>query len=110
MHVILLTSLFGEKRGNVGDPLQVASQAEADELVALGIARHDTEGDLKRQLAEYQAREQQQQAEAAALAEAQSKAAEDEAAAQAKATEDKAKAAEAEQKQDKPVKARTDKA
>lgn len=103
MHVILLTSLFGEKRGSVGDRLAVASQAEADELVKAGIARPDTESDLKRQLAEYQAREQQQQAEAAALAEAQSKAAEDEAAAQAKA-------AEAEQKQEKPVKAKTEKA
>ena len=103
MHVILLTSLFGEKRGNVGDSLSVDSQEEADELVRLGIARYDTEAELKRQLAEYQAREQQQQAEAAALAEAQSKAAEDEAAAHAKA-------AEAEQKQEKPVKAKTEKA
>ena len=110
MHVILLTSLFGEKRGNVGDKLPVASQEEANELVALGIARHDTEGDLKRQLAEYQAREQQQQAEADAMVAAQAKAAEDEAAAQAKVAEEKAKAAEAEQKQDKPVKAKTDKA
>lgn len=93
MHVILLTSLFGEKRGNVGDKLPVASQEEADELISLGIARPDTEAELKRQLAEYQAREQQQQAEAA----------EDEAAA-------KAKVAEADPKQVKQVKAKTDKA
>lgn len=60
MHVILLTSLFGEKQGNVGDKLPVASQEEAAELVRLGIARYDTEAELKRQLAEYQAREQAQ--------------------------------------------------
>jgi hypothetical protein len=114
MHVILLTSLFGEKRGNVGDSLIVDSQGEADELVRLGIARYDTEAELKRQLAEYQARERQQQ-EADALAAAQAKAAEDDAAAQAKAVEDEdaaqAKASEeAEAKAAKQVKAKADKA
>ena len=112
MHVILLTSLFGAKRGNVGDSLPVDSQDEADELVRLGIARYDTEAELKRQLAELQAREQQRQ-EADAQAAAQTQAAEDEAAAQAKAAEDEAaaqaKAAEAEQKQEKPVKAKAGK-
>lgn len=114
MHVILLTSLFGEKRGNVGDKLPVASQEEADELISKGIARPDTEAELKRQLAEYQAREQRQQEEADALVAAQAKAAEDEAAAQAKAAEDEAaaqaKAAEADPKQVKQAKAKTDKA
>lgn len=113
MHVILLTSLFGEKRGNVGDKLPVASQEEADELVRLGIARYDTEAELKRQLAELQAREQQRQ-EADALAAAQAHAAEDEAAAQAErkaAEEAERKAAEeAEQKAAKQVKAKADKA
>ena len=99
MHVILLTSLCGEKRGNVGDKLPVASQEEADELVRIGIARYDTEAELKRQLAEYQAREQQQ-AQAAALAEEQARAAEESA---------KAGAAEEEPK-GKQVKAKTDKA
>ncbi|WP_421350588.1 hypothetical protein [Aeromonas veronii] len=102
MHVILLTSLFGEKRGNVGDKLPVASQEEADELISKGIARPDTEAELKRQLAEYQAREQRQQ-EADALVAAQAKAAEDEAAAQAKA-------AEADPKQVKQAKAKPEKA
>jgi len=110
MHVILLTSLFGEKRGNVGDKLPVASQEEADELISLGLARPDTEDDLKRQLAEYQAREKRQQEEADALVAAQDKAAEDEAAAQAKAAEDQAKAAEADPKQVKQVKAKPEKA
>ena len=99
MHVILLTSLFGEKRGNVGDKLPVASQEEADELVRIGIARYDTEAELKRQLAEYQAREQQQ-AQAAALAEEQARAAEE--SAKAGATEEEPKG--------KQVKAKTDKA
>lgn len=110
MHVILLTSLFGEKRGNVGDKLPVASQEEADELISKGIARPDTEAELKRQLAEYQAREQRQQAEADALVAAQAKAEEDEAAAQAKAAEDQAKAAEADPKQVKQAKAKPEKA
>lgn len=105
MHVILLTALCGEKRGNVGDKLPVASQEEADELVRLGIARYDTEAELKRQLAELQAREQQRQ-EADALAAAQALAAEDEAAEEA---EQKA-AEEAEQKAAKQVKAKADKA
>jgi len=99
MHVILLTSLCGEKRGNVGDKLPVASQEEADELVRIGIARYDTEAELKRQLAEYQAREQQQ-AQAAALAEEQARAAEE--SAKAGATEEEPKG--------KQVKAKTDKA
>ena len=99
MHVILLTSLCGEKRGNVGDKLPVASQEEADELVRIGIARYDTEAELKRQLAEYQAREQQQ-AQAAALAEEQARAAEK--SAKAGATEEEPKG--------KQVKAKTDKA
>jgi len=114
MHVILLTSLFGEKRGNVGDKLPVASQEEADELISKGIARPDTEAELKRQLAEYQAREQRQQEEADALVAAQAKAAEDEAAAQAKTAEDEAaaqaKAAEADPKQVKQAKAKPEKA
>ena len=99
MHVILLTALCGEKRGNVGDKLPVASQEEADELVRIGIARYDTEAELKRQLAEYQAREQQQ-AQAAALAEEQARAAEE--SAKAGATEEEPKG--------KQVKAKTDKA
>ena len=99
MHVILLTSLCGEKRGNVGDKLPVASQEEADELVRIGIARYDTEAELKRQLAEYQAREQQQ-AQAAALEEEQARAAEE--SAKAGATEEEPKG--------KQVKAKTDKA
>ena len=99
MHVILLTPLCGEKRGNVGDKLPVASQEEADELVRIGIARYDTEAELKRQLAEYQAREQQQ-AQAAALAEEQARAAEE--SAKAGATEEEPKG--------KQVKAKTDKA
>jgi len=99
MHVILLTSLCGEKRGNIGDKLPVASQEEADELVRIGIARYDTEAELKRQLAEYQAREQQQ-AQAAALAEEQARAAEE--SAKAGATEEEPKG--------KQVKAKTDKA
>jgi len=41
MHVILITSLFGERSGNPGDLLPVADQAEADELVKAGFARHD---------------------------------------------------------------------
>jgi len=86
MHVILLTSLFGDKRGNVGDRLPVNSQEEADELVNAGIARPDTEADLKRQLAEYQAREQQQ-LQAAALAEEQARESASEAEARAKASE-----------------------
>ncbi|WP_171269725.1 hypothetical protein [Aeromonas media] len=69
MHVILLTSLFGEKRGNVGDKLPVASQEEADELVKIGIARYDTEAELKRQLAEYQARAAEESAKAGATEE-----------------------------------------
>ena len=105
MHVILLTALCGEKRGNVGDKLPVASQEEADELVRLGIARHDTEAELKRQLTELQAREQQRQ-EADALAAAQTQAAEDEAAAQA----ERKAAEEADQKAAKQVRAKTDKA
>ena len=106
MHVILLTSLCGEKRGNVGDKLPVASQEEADELVRIGIARYDTEAELKRQLAEYQAREQQQ-AQAAALAEEQARAAEE----QARAAEESAKAgATEEEPKGKQVKAKTDKA
>ncbi|QLL88426.1 hypothetical protein GWG10_09425 [Aeromonas caviae] len=40
MHVILTTSLFGERSGNAGDPLIVASQEEADELVRAGYARY----------------------------------------------------------------------
>lgn len=108
MHVILLTSLFGEKRGNVGDRLTVGSQEEADELVKAGIARPDTESDLKRQLAEYQAREQQQ-AQAAALAEEQAQAAAL-AEEQTKAAEEKAKAGAPEgAPKDKPVKAKADK-
>ena len=99
MHVILLTSLCGEKRGNVGDKLPAASQEEADELVRIGIARYDTEAELKRQLAEYQAREQQQ-AQDAALAEEQARAAEE--SAKAGATEEEPKG--------KQVKAKTDKA
>lgn len=47
MHVILLTALCGEKRGNVGDKLPVASQEEADELVQAGIARYATDGDAE---------------------------------------------------------------
>ena len=43
MHVILTTSIFGERSGNAGDPLTVASQAEADELVHAGIARYATD-------------------------------------------------------------------
>ena len=39
MHVILTTSLFGERSGNAGDLLTVANQAEADELVQAGYAR-----------------------------------------------------------------------
>lgn len=105
MHVILLTSLCGEKRGNVGDKLPVASQEEADELVRIGIARYDTEAELKRQLAELQAREQQRQ-EADALAAAQALAAEDEAAEEA----ERKAAEEAEQKAAKQVKAKADKA
>ncbi|POV93674.1 hypothetical protein C3418_01360 [Aeromonas sp. ASNIH8] len=105
MHVILLTALCGEKRGNVGDKLPVASQEEADELVRLGIARYDTEAELKRQLAELQAREQQRQ-EADALAAAQALAAEGEAAEEA----ERKAAEEAEQKAAKQVKAKADKA
>lgn len=105
MNVILLTSLFGAKRGNVGDSLPVDSQDEADELVRLGIARYDTEAELKRQLAELQAREQQRQ-EADAQAAAQTQAAEDEAAAQA----ERKAAEEAEQKAAKQVNAKADKA
>lgn len=45
MHVILTTSLFGERSGNAGDPLIVVSQKEADELVQAGIARYATDGD-----------------------------------------------------------------
>lgn len=41
MHVILITSLFGERSGNPGDRLPVADQAEADKLVKAGFARHD---------------------------------------------------------------------
>lgn len=109
MHVILLTSLCGEKRGNVGDELPVASQEEADELVRIGIARYDTEAELKRQLAEYQAREQQQ-AQAAALAEEQAQAAAL-AEEQARAAEKSAKAgATEEEPKGKQVKAKTDKA
>lgn len=108
MHVILLTSLCGEKRGNVGDKLPVASQEEADELVRIGIARYDTEAELKRQLAEYQAREQQQaqaaalaeeQAQAAALAEEQARAAEE--GAKAGATEEAPKGKQVKAKADK---------
>ena len=98
MHVILLTSLCGEKRGNVGDKLPVASQEEADELVRIGIARYDTEAELKRQLAEYQAREQQQ-AQAAALAEEQARAAEE--SAKAGATEEAPKGKQVKAKADK---------
>ncbi|BDS29252.1 MULTISPECIES: hypothetical protein [Aeromonas] len=47
MHVILTTSLFGERSGNAGDPLTVANQAEADELVQAGIARYATDGDAE---------------------------------------------------------------
>ncbi|MGU5713959.1 hypothetical protein [Aeromonas taiwanensis] len=118
MHVILLTSLCGEKRGNVGDKLPVASQEEADELVRIGIARYDTEAELKRQLAEYQAREQQQ-AQAAALAEEQAQAAalaEEQAQAaalaeeQARAAEESAKAGATEEApKGKQVKAKADK-
>lgn len=98
MHVILLTSLCGEKRGNVGDKLPVASQEEADELVRIGIARYDTEAELKRQLAEYQAREQQQ-AQSAALAEEQARAAEE--SAKAGATEEAPKGKQVKAKADK---------
>ena len=98
MHVILLTSLRGEKRGNVGDKLPVASQEEADELVRIGIARYDTEAELKRQLAEYQAREQQQ-AQSAALAEEQARAAEE--SAKAGATEEAPKGKQVKAKADK---------
>ncbi|WEE21034.1 hypothetical protein [Aeromonas caviae] len=45
MHVILTTSIFGERSGNAGDPLTVVSQKEADELVQAGIARYATDGD-----------------------------------------------------------------
>lgn len=45
MHVILTTSIFGERSGNAGDPLTVANQAEADELVQAGIARYATDDD-----------------------------------------------------------------
>ncbi|WP_290435235.1 hypothetical protein [Aeromonas caviae] len=47
MHVILTTSIFGERSGNAGDPLTVANQAEADELVQAGIARYATDGDAE---------------------------------------------------------------
>lgn len=48
MHVILTTSIFGERSGNAGDPLTVASQKEADELVQAGIARYATDGDASK--------------------------------------------------------------
>lgn len=44
MHVILTTSLFGERSGNAGDLLTAANQAEADELVQAGYARYATDG------------------------------------------------------------------